>query len=66
MAKFLRNKVDVVFWILAIALFLLLASYSVFSIKYLIKEFYEANNPNLIKPPEVVRFNLNKLQDLRK
>lgn len=66
MVRFLRNKLDIAFWVAATAIFLLLVLYLFFGVNYLIGKFYEATNPNLIKPPEVVRFNLTKIQELRK
>lgn len=65
MAKFFRNKLDLVFWLIAVFVFAALLVYAIYVIKFLVGEFYAATNPNLIKQQEIVRFSLNKIKNLR-
>lgn len=66
MEKLFRNKKDIVFWIVAIILFLLLLAYNIYSISFLVNKINSVFNPNLIKGAEIVRFNLNKIKELRR
>ncbi|MDO8585330.1 MAG: hypothetical protein Q7R85_04415 [bacterium] len=45
----------------AIALLL----YVIFTLQFLVRELGRSLNPNLIKTPEVVRFNLDKMKELK-
>ncbi len=45
----------------AIALLL----YVIFTLQFLVRELGQALNPNLIKTPEVVKFNLDKMKELK-
>lgn len=66
MAKFFRNKQELIFWVTAIALFVLLVIYAAYTVTFLVRKTTEINNPNLLKTQEVVKFNLAKVKELKK
>ncbi len=65
MEKFFRNKQELVFWTAAIVIFILLLIYAVFLVRFLVKQFRAASDPNLLKQQEIVKFNLGKVQQLK-
>lgn len=66
MEKFFRSKKDIMFWIIAVMIFLILLSFSIYAISFLVNKFNLVLNYNLIKEGELVRFNLNKVKELRR
>lgn len=66
MEKFLRNKLNIILWIAAIAVAILLALYAIAVTHFLIITVQEAYNKNLIKSGAVVTFNLAKVEQLKR
>ena len=65
MGKFFHNKVNVVLWVVALGLCLLVIVYMVMAAQFLISVLQDARNENLIKNTEIVTFNLAKVQQLK-
>lgn len=66
MEKFLRNKLNIVLWIAAIVVAVLLTLYAITATHFLIITMQEAYNKNLIKNSEIVTFNLTKVEQLKR
>jgi len=65
MVKFFRNKKELVFWIVGIIVFGLLLIYIIYSFRFLTKAVGQIFN-GLIKPAEIVKFNLDKAGQLKR
>lgn len=65
MGKFFRNKRELVFWAAAIVIFILLLIYAVYLVRFLVRQFRAAYDPNLLKQQEIVKFNIAKIKELR-
>ena len=66
MARFFRNKTEILLWFVALAIFGLLVVFVVYGVNYIINQFNAINDPNLLKAVEIVKFNLEKVNELRK
>lgn len=66
MEKFSHNKNEILFWITAVVIFSILLTFSIYAISFLVNKFNSVLNYNLIKQSELVRFNLNKVKELRR
>lgn len=60
----LKDKKELFYWGVGAALTLALLMYVVVCLRYVVGELNLALNHNLIKPAEVVRFNVDKIKDL--
>jgi len=65
MGKFLRNKKELIFWLVAVAVFILLVIYAIYAVSFLVGKFSQVYDPNLLKTGEIVKFNLGKIQQLK-
>lgn len=65
MEKFLRNKLDLSLWIVAIVLLIMTLAYSVLVVRFLARVVKNVMNPNLIKNQEVVTFSISKAREIR-
>ena len=68
MVKYFRakNKKDLAIALIGLVLFILLAVYSGYSITFVVRKINDAININLIKQDEIVRFDFNLLEELKK
>lgn len=66
MEKFLRNKLNMILWGVAMVIIVLLTLYAITATHFLIITMQEAYNKNLIKTSEIVTFNLTKVEQLKR
>ena len=66
MEKFLRNKLELVFWVVSLSLALIIFITIFYSFGFLIGKAKTAFGGSLIKNEEIVKFNLDQAQSLRK
>ena len=66
MAKFFRNRLDIVFGAVALALFIALTWYVLLEARFLAGAWQAATDPNLIKEGEIATFNLVKAREILK
>jgi len=61
----IKNKIDLIFLLIAISLAIILVAGLTYSIKFLVQNLTKALNPTLIKPIETVTFNLKALDEIK-
>lgn len=66
MEKFLRNKLNIILWVAAIVVAVVLTLYAIAATHFLIITVQEAYNRNLIKSGAMVTFNLTKVEQLKR
>ncbi len=66
MGKFFRNKKEIIFWLISITLFVVLAFAVIKSATFLSSKAFDAFGVGLLKDEGPVKFNLDKLDDLNK
>lgn len=66
MEKFLRNKLNIVLWVVAITVAVLIIFYVIATTHFLVVTMQEAYTKNLIKTSEIATFNLTKAEQLKR
>jgi hypothetical protein len=66
MARFFHNKSDLIFWAVAVVLFVFLAAFSLYSAAFFAEKINTAFNAGLIKGEKIVNFNLNQAKRLKR
>jgi hypothetical protein len=61
--EFLEDKKELIFLGIGAVIFTTLLIAAIFSLRFLAREVNKATNSNLIKTPEAVRFNLEKISE---
>ena len=60
------SKTEIILWLIALVIFGLLVTFIIYSLNYINDQFNAINDPNLLKAVEIVKFNLEKVDELRK
>ena len=64
--RLLRNKQEIIFWAISIVVFAFIIIYSIYSISFLTNKAKSVFGDGLIKPSEIVKFNLEKVEALKR
>ena len=66
MAKFFRDKRELIFWVVGVTIFAVLVIYLIYAIPFLARRAQEAFGGNVGQGDDIIKFNLEKVEELKK